>query len=353
MFERNNRMTLPERLLKQIMPGVLWLILTVLLFGCTPVEASSSLPAAQVALTSQSEQPLGEPVVKVTRTVTTSPEQVLADLPTATSTATLLPSPTTAPPTPTPDYSPTPDIRPLPQDWRTWPVIPAVSHRAVEIYQQGLAQGNDPHVFSIIGDCQSEPPVFMGLYDSNRYYLGEGYPYLQDTIDQFAGNFDRVHATVKNGLSVASVFSPLWAPADICQPGETPLDCEFRLYSPSLVFINLGTNWKGGNGGGHEVRLREVVEYVISKGAVPILSTKADNHEGDHSINLTTAQVAYDYDIPLWNFWASVQDLSGKGLDFTRSDDNYLTVEAWGARSFTGLITLDRVWRTVNGMEIP
>jgi hypothetical protein len=263
------------------------------------------------------------------------------------------PTLTIPPPSPTPDYTPTPDTRPTARSWRTWPVLPVVSQRAIEIYQQGLAMGSDPSVFSIIGDCQSEPPVFMGIYSTDRYFLGDGYEYLEETIEQFAGNYDRLHATVKNGLSVASVFSPLWAPADVCQPGETPLDCEFRLYKPSIVFINLGTNWTNGDGYTHEVRLREVVDAVIAHGALPILSTKADNHEGDHSINLTTAQIAYEYDIPLWNFWSAVQYLPNKGLDFSRSDNNYLTTEAWSVRSFTGLRTLDRIWRTVNHMEIP
>jgi hypothetical protein len=273
--------------------------------------------------------------------------------PSATPPAKADPTDTASPPTATPDYTPTPDTRPTARSWRTWPVLPVVSQRAVDIYQQGLAMGNDPSVFSIVGDCQSEPPVFLGIYSTDRYYLGDDYQYLEETIAQFQGNYDRLHTTVKNGLSVASVFSPLWAPKEVCQPGETPLDCEFRLYKPSIVFINLGTNWTNGDGYTHEVRLREVVDYVIAHGALPILSTKADNHESDHSINLTTAQIAYEYDIPLWNFWSAVQSLPNKGLDLNRTDNNYLTTDAWSVRSFTGLRTLDRVWRTVNAMEIP
>lgn len=265
----------------------------------------------------------------------------------------IYPSPTLNPPTPAPNYSPTPDNRPEPRQWRTWPVIPVVSQRAIDIYQQGLAMGNDPHVFSIIGDCQSEPPVFMGIYASDRYFLLPDEEYLEETIDFFQGNFDRQHATVKNGLSVASVFSPLWASKDICKPGETPLECEFRLYKPSIVFINLGTNWKNGDGFAHAEHLSEVLDFVISKGAVPIISTKGDNVEGDHSINWKTAELAYEYDIPLWNYWAAIQHLPNKGLDKERNDSNYLSVDAWSVRGYTALRSLDRVWRTVNGMEIP
>jgi hypothetical protein len=332
-----------------------------LISACTPPRAAAQLGPTETPFNNRTVSS-SQAAVLETGTPFSPPVTPGASAPTqplleagGTSTAQEQRSPTATPrlPSPTPNYTPTPDTRPTPNNWRTWPVIPAISQHAIDIYQQGLVIGNDPHAFSIIGDCQSEPAVFMGIYDSDRYYLGEDYTYLQDTIDQYAGNFGRENATTRNGLSVASVFSPLWAPKDICQLGETPLDCEFRLHKPSIVFINLGTNWKDGDGYTHQVYLRELVDYVIAKGALPILSTKADNHEGDNSINLTTAQVAYDYDIPLWNFWASVQSLPNHGLDKERKDNNYLTVDAWSVRGFTGLLALDRAWRKVNGLEIP
>ncbi len=312
-------------------------------------DVTTTLPASPTVQTSLGE-PAGSPTIDLAASPLSSQSVVKPGI---TPPEQAVPTSTLRQPSATPDYTPTPDTRPTARNWRTWPVLPVVSQRAIDIYQQGLAVGNDPRVFSIIGDCQSEPPVFLGIYSTDRYYLGDDYQYLEETIAQFQGNYDRLHTTVKNGLSVASVFSPLWAPKDVCQPGETPLDCEFRLYKPSIVFINLGTNWTNGDGYTHEVRLREVVDYVIARGALPILSTKADNHEGDQSINLTTAQIAYDYDIPLWNFWSAVQSLPNKGLDLNRTDNNYLTTDAWSVRSFTGLRALDRVWRTVNHMAIP
>jgi hypothetical protein len=47
---------------------------------------------------------------------------------------------------------------------------------------------------------------------------------------------------------------------------------------------------------------------------VPVLSTKADNVEGDDSINATIARLALEYELPLWNFWRSVQPLPNHGL---------------------------------------
>ena len=102
-------------------------------------------------------------------------QQAPAATPTPAVTAT--PSPTAGPPTPQGD---TPDVRPDPANWASWPVLPTVSARAVEIYRQGLASGNDPHSFSTIGDCQSETNVFLGIYDTNRYFFAKGDEYLQD-----------------------------------------------------------------------------------------------------------------------------------------------------------------------------
>jgi hypothetical protein len=64
----------------------------------------------------------------------------------------------------------------------------------------------------------------------------------------------------------------------------------------------------------YEDYLRQIVEYAISKNVLPIVATKADNLEGDHEINQAIANVAADYDIPLWNFWAATHPLTDEGL---------------------------------------
>lgn len=236
---------------------------------------------------------------------------------------------------------------PSPRNWRIWPVVPEISPHLHDMYIQGLLRGNNPHAFSVIGDCQSAPAVFGGIYaQSDRYSLGEDYQYLQDTIDQFAGSFDHINITVQNGFGASTVFSPMWSDPNLCIDGETPLECEFRLHRPSIVFINLGTNWIENGSTSHEAYLRQMVEFALSRGVIPILSTKADNFEGDQSINEGIARVAYEYRVPLWNFWRAVQNLPNRGLDPNR-DGNYLSVQAWNERNFTGLQALDAVWRAL------
>jgi hypothetical protein len=253
---------------------------------------------------------------------------------------------TTAPSaTPGPTDTPTPDTRLDPKTWNTWPVVPTVSRRAKEIYLAGIAQGNDPHSFSTIGDCQSEPNVFLGIYDTNRYILVKDDQFLQETVDFYKGIFGRQSLAVRDGLSAPSALSAQWANADRCQTNENPVQCELRTHKPAVMFINLGTNWRpDASVDAYEKYLRQIVELVIANGSVPVLSTKADDVEGGNRINLATVRVAHDYDVPLWNFWVTAQYLPNHGLDKSRKDV-YLSVEAWDARSYGGLKVLDHLRR--------
>ena len=203
--------------------------------------------------------------------------------------------------------------------WMELPVVPlAVSDRARQIYQLGLLMGNDPKAFSKIGDCHSTNPYFLADFDvgSDVYQLGE-YAYLQPTIDYFNGSFGRASLAAKQGMSTAGELAPLWADWKQCSHNETPLDCELRKHHPSFAIISLGTNEAYDVKQDHstfEGRLRRIIEHAMDQGVVPILSTKADNDEGDHYINFVTSKLALEYEVPLWNFWKAVQPLPRQGM---------------------------------------
>jgi len=268
-------------------------------------------------------------------------------LPTLTRTATLTPTVTlTLTPTPTPD------LRLPPEKWKEWPVVPEISPYAAQIYLNGLAQSNDPHAFSKVGDCQSVPASFLGLFDRPGYYfLSPEYQFLQETIDFYKGSFGRESQAVRGGFNAASVLLPMWADPKACARGETPIECENRLHNPSIVFISLEVWFKGRTPEVLEGYLRQIIEYYISQNVLPILATKADNVEGDYSINATVAKLSYEYDIPLWNFWRAVQPLPNHGIDWSRDTTGFhITVEAWNVRSFSALQTLDSIHRSVQAM---
>lgn len=248
---------------------------------------------------------------------------------------------------PTITLTPTLDTRPLPRAWASWPIVPKASARTVEIYLKGRQMGISPHTYSVVGDCQSMPDVFMGIYGTDRNPIGADSPDLLETINLFHDSFNHNNAAVRDGLSAPSALDPLWADAKRCEPTESPVACELRLDKPTIVFVNLGTNWKAGaSADAYEGYLRKIVDLIIAEGSVPILTNKADNVEGDNSLNLATAKVAYDYDIPLINFWLAADSLPNHGLDPSRNNV-YLTPAAWDVRNFVALRTLNSVWRTL------
>ena len=204
----------------------------------------------------------------------------------------------------------------LPPDfWQKLPVIPEqVSARVREIYRQGIAKGENPRVFSRIGDCASAAPAFLVGFDRN-YNLGE-FTSLQPAIDYFKGSFERPSWAAKNGLNSAGLLSTLWT-GEQCQKNESLLDCQYRLDHPSFAFIAIGTNeayYVHENPGSFEKNMRLILDDTIARGIVPILGTKADDVEGDGSINATIARLALEYELPLWNFWRAVQPLPNHGM---------------------------------------
>jgi hypothetical protein len=249
---------------------------------------------------------------------------------------------------------------PLPADaWKDMPVVPAdISARAHAIYEYGIYLGNDPTHFSVIGDCQNVSSYFMSVFDNpGEYNLGPDYSHLQPTIDYYSGSFSRQSLAVKGGFNAAAVLSPLRSDPESCKNNESPLDCELRTWKPSIVIVSMETWWSDKPAEEYDKYMRLVLDRIIETGALPVIATKADNLEGDHAINATVAQIAYDYEIPLWNFWAAVQPLPNHGLSsdnfhltFARNffDDRQRMKSAWPWRNLTALQMLDLVRTELN-----
>jgi hypothetical protein len=275
------------------------------------------------------------------------------------------PAPTLFWPTPAKNTFATPYVSPSgdngqtlpPEKWQEWPVIPVISDHALEIYQAGIVQGNDPRHFSKVGDCQNIRQYFLGMFDDpSTFRLGDKNEYLQDTIDYYSGSWVRTSEAVHTGFNVASVLTPLFANPENCQPGETPLACEFRIWNPSIVTISMETWTAERPTRYYEIYLRQIVEYAVSQNVLPIVATKADNLEGDNAINQMVAKVAADYDIPMWNFWAAAQPLTDHGLTedgfHLTNGPNYFDSATsmdlgWPVRNLTALMTLDAVRKAV------
>jgi hypothetical protein len=247
-----------------------------------------------------------------------------------------------------------------PDYWKSLPIIPTVSENTREIYNHGVELGRDPHAFSKIGDCQSITTYFLKYFDvPGSYNLGY-FNNLQETINWFSGSFSRESMSAKGGYNAAAVLSPLRADPKLCHPNENPIACEFRLHNPSIAIISL-EEWWSDHPENYESYMRQIIEYSIQNGVVPILATKADNLEGNHIINQTIARLSIEYDIPLWNFWLAVQPLPNHGLialdesgkvdmfHLTRREGYYFfnnriaRKSGWAIRNLTALQVLDAV----------
>jgi hypothetical protein len=122
------------------------------------------------------------------------------------------------------------------------------------------------------------------------------------------------------------------------------VECELRITRPTFVLISLEVWFEGRTPQAYERYMRRIIEYSISQGAVPVLATKADNIEKDNSLNLVTARLAAEYDLPLWNWWAAAQPLSDHGLD-PYKDGFYISSAAMKVRSLSFLQVLDHLWK--------
>jgi hypothetical protein len=280
-------------------------------------------------------QPALPPAIQ-TAAATTTPLPTFTPTVTATSTSVL--------PTLTPSITPTstPDTREIPYQWRKWPVVPTLSPNAMQILRATLSNpALDIHTFSKVGDCQMTSGTFLGGYATGKYAIPAG---LDPTVAWFTTSMTEESITAANGLGINSILNPLFGLAagyTQCGNNETPLDCELRTKRPAVVLIAMGTNWKPGGEISFDKYLRVVVDRVLATGALPILATKADNIEQDWKLNQVTAQVAYDYDLPLVNVWRSVQALPNHGL---KAPENvYLLPDGWLVRNEAWLKTLDQV----------
>ena len=252
-------------------------------------------------------------------------------------------------PLPTEEKLPT-ELPQDPADWESWPEIPVVTAQMRDVYLLGQSLGNDPHTFSIFGDCQSVPESFFGIYEEDEAEVAKLPANLQERVTYFEGSFNRESPTVKDGTTSGALLWIEWHENKYsCKDDETPVDCELRIHNPSFVIIAVGTHWEDNR----MIYMRKIIEELLEKGVVPILATKADNREGDYKVNVDVATLAKEYDLPLWNFWLVTKDLPNQGLYTKKIDaqlgDIYLTEEALALRRYSALEVLDAVWLAVAG----
>ena len=236
--------------------------------------------------------------------------------------------------------------------WQNLPVLPEFNDHARHILWLGIKNGHDPHAFSKVGDCDTSTSWYLSDYDRDQVYYDLGdYESLRPVLDFYHGSFSRLSLAATPGFSAASVLSTFWLNYDYCNYDELPLTCEYRIHNPLTVLISLGTN-DGYNPPVFKENMRQIIELTLADNRLPILMLKADNVEKNFSINQDIADLAEEYDLPVWNFWAAIQQLENHGL---QSDGIHLTFysnyfshpktweTAWAYRNLTALQVLEKL----------
>ncbi len=266
--------------------------------------------------------------------------------------------------TPSPEPSPTPlgpqEINDIPLA-AIAPMNPETAANVIAIYSRGQELGRDPRAFSKLGDSTLLNPHFMGPFDEGNYKLGD-FEYLQPTIDRWRGSFERHGVGARHGLHSWTVFDPMWADEKWCESGENLLACELRLQNPSVIFVRLGSN-DSGSPSGFRYNVKEVIEYAIDNGVIPIIGTKADRFEGSNENNDILRALADEYDVPLWDFDLLAETLPNHGLD---TDNIHLVIDelphdftaaetfqrGHAMQDLSALIALDQVRRIIESEGI-
>lgn len=214
-------------------------------------------------------------------------------------------------------------------DLKGFPIVPTITSNVNAIYAEGLRRGNNPRIFSKIGDCITASPDFLEPIYKNDYAL-DSYASLQKVIDYFGrvparGNgaefdsFGNPGLAAISGFNAAGVLDPTWSDPQWCKADESPLSCEYRVSKPAFALIMFGTNdLKSIKPDEYDFYLRRVIVQTVNSGVIPILSTfPTQPGLTDKSVlyNQITAKIAVDYDLPLINLWLALEPLPNKGID--------------------------------------
>lgn len=268
------------------------------------------------------------------------------------------------PVSPLPDADANSDMSQL-HDLYVVPVIPTISDAMRAVYLRGRDEmRNYSHVITKVGDSITADDLYLAPLSRDNNVLGP-YDYLGNTMLFFGASTAVPSVAAQVGMTTYTLFDAGWAPNDLCEPRETPLDCEYRRKRPSVSFIMFGPNDLLRMDDTHfDEQMRRVVQTTIDHGVIPVLSTFSyDPGMGlwlqSVNFNRRLVAIAAEYEVPIINLWLAARPLPEYGLEV-----NHIHMKHWGSYSlkfdrgapaFSGaalrnlltLRTLDEIRRTV------
>jgi len=186
------------------------------------------------------------------------------------------------------------------------------------IYARGQQTGKRANAFTTIGDCETASEYFLKPFDYDIYGLSN-YGYLEGVINWFFGSFSHTGQAAKEGFSLWIILDPMWANPNVCLPGESPLACEYRTWQPAIALIMVRTTrYDNGPGSDYYYDLKELIEYSVSQGVIPVLSTlpyQSGVYPTADSMNDSIRLLAQEHNVPLWDFNLTTESLPSRGVD--------------------------------------
>ncbi len=226
------------------------------------------------------------------------------------------------------------------------PGLPTIHARHRQIYRNSVRFGKDLNLFTVVGDCNSMPAVYLRRVANGDFDTSRLDPRLQSVVQRFEQSFGRISLAAEGGFGAAAMMDPTWANGALCdvKSGMGPFACELWVSRASVVFIALGTQeqytWRD-----FEKHYRPLIEHALEKGVLPILVTKADDIEtasGAPSgyINDIIRRLAREYDVPLLDFHLATRDLPNFGLVDEGDKDFHLSAAGMDRRILMTLLAL-------------
>lgn len=248
-----------------------------------------------------------------------------------------------------------------------------VLERITQIYADGQALGNDPAMFSKVGDSITASNNAFHLIGQPSQKLGD-YDGLQAVIDFYTAGaapdatqspFQRESLAAGVGWTSGALFDPKYADPRQCLTGETPLRCEYRVAKPAVALIMIGTN----DVSYYSVQtyrnnISGIIAETIKHGIIPIISTLPPRDGYDAEVALFNQQLhelTTQFAVPLWDYHALMEPLPNRGLSNDGVHPGLPAHGYWGTadfrrhnhhsgyvmRNLSALQWLDAVWQSV------
>jgi hypothetical protein len=221
------------------------------------------------------------------------------------------------------------------------PPLPAkIVANVRRVYSDGIAQGNDPDRFILIGDSNNEKPRFLRSFSYGNYDLG-AYTYLQPLIDAYneTGAFGAHYPSSEHGMTLNMLMDPAFVDPAICPQAAHLLDCAIQLYRPSIAIVYMGTYDTCNTP--FDVYLENfhsAMQFLTAHGVIAILTTYTvaldiGCWESTPAYTGVIRDMASIYRMPLIDLPGYVQSLPAQGME---PDGWHLSYPADFHTSFAG-----------------